>query len=809
MTAFDDAVRAVIDGDLTALRALLDAHPDLASARASAPHGATLLHYVAANGVEDELQRSPPNAPEVTRVLLAAGADPDARCKAYGEEPTVLDLLVSSCHPADAGVQADLVEVLWRAGARGDRPLWTAVIWGYTASAQRLAALGAPVENPVTAAVVGTPADVKSLIHAKLPDGWDPRHALEYALIYAASHGRHAMVDALLAEGPDLSVKEPVYGGTARSMAAYPHPSAGRPQGSPDLAARFALASRFAPARVNVDRRADDSFVLTSPLPLGEYPRALGEHLVRWAEQAPMRPFLLERSGGAWTGVTYGDALASVRSIAQALLDRGLGPRRPIMLLSDNSVAHALVQLAAMHAGVPAAPISPAYSLASRDHAKLRLIAETLDAGAVFCANDQRFDPAVAALGLPTVDFEAAARTTPTSRVDEAFAAIGPDTVAKILFTSGSTGTPKGVVNTQRMLCSNQQAIARNWLFLDERPPVIVDWLPWSHTFGGNHNFNMVLRAGGTLYIDKGKPAPGLFEHTVTALGEISPTLYFNVPRGYELLAGALEKDEPLARTFFKELDVLFYAAAALPQTTWTRLAAVAKRVGAEHVSFTAAWGSTETSPISTQVHFPIERAGVIGLPMPGTDLRLAAQGAKLELRVRGPNVTPGYWTRGTITPPSLDEEGFLHTGDAGRLEDPADPTRGVVFDGRLAENFKLASGTWVLVGELRLALLDACAPLVSDAVIAGENREALGALLFPSPAGLALDRATLESQLGEKLARYNASAGSNSRAIARIRILDEPPSIDAGEITDKGYINQRAVLDRRAADVEALFTPG
>jgi feruloyl-CoA synthase len=345
------------------------------------------------------------------------------------------------------------------------------------------------------------------------------------------------------------------------------------------------------------------------------------------------------------------------------------------------------------------------------------------------------------------------------------------------------------------MLCSNQQAIAETWPFLDYRAPVVVDWLPWSHTFGGNHNFNMILRAGGTLYIDNGKPAPGLFDKTIAALNEVSPTMYFNVPRGFELLAGALERDPDLAKTFFRELDVLFYAAAALPQATWKRLEAVA----GPDVSFVAAWGSTETSPLVTQVHFPIERAGVIGLPAPGCALKLALAGTKTEMRVKGPNITPGYWSKGEVLPAPRDDEGYLPTGDAGRMEDPAHPERGVVFDGRLAENFKLTSGTWVAVGELRVMLLDACAPLVTDAVIAGENRDFIGVLLFPAP------NATLED-IAKRLRAHNVKHTSNSQLIARARLLTEPPNIDAGEITDKGYINQRAVLDRRASDVEALF---
>lgn len=556
---------------------------------------------------------------------------------------------------------------------------------------------------------------------------------------------------------------------------------------------------RFAPAAVSVEQRDDGTTILSSPSPLEAYPDALGAHLLRWATLAPKRAFLLERRDGEWRGVTYAEALTAVRSIAQWLLDRGLGPRTPVLLLSDNSVAHALVQLAAMHVGVPAAPVSPAYSLVSQDFAKLKLVVGALGPGAVFYGDDPRFEPALSQLPpLPRLSFDEARATIASPAVDDAFARVTGDSIAKVLFTSGSTGIPKGVVNTQRMLCSNQQAIAQTWPFLDHRPPVVVDWLPWSHTFGGNHNFNMVLRAGGTLYIDSGKPAPGLFDRTVAALAEISPTMYFNVPRGFELLAGALEQDAALAETFFRELDVLFYAAAALPQATWSRLA----KIAGPEVSFVAAWGSTETSPLVTQVHFPIDRAGVIGLPVPGCELKLAAPkapgGTKTEMRVRGPNITPGYWSRGELVPAAFDDEGFLPTGDAGRFEDPAYPERGVVFDGRLAENFKLASGTWVAVGELRVTLLDACTPLVTDAVIAGENRDFIGVLLFPAPG------ATVEA-IAERLAAHNTKHPANSQVVLRARLLGAPPSIDAGEITDKGYLNQRAVLTRRAALVERL----
>ena len=432
--------------------------------------------------------------------------------------------------------------------------------------------------------------------------------------------------------------------------------------------------------------------------------------------------------------------------------------------------------------------------------------------------------------GRASLAVESLRGASPDARLDDAFARIGPDTIAKVLFTSGSTGWPKGVVNTHRMMCSNQQAIARLWPFLDDAPPVIVDWLPWTHTFGGNHNFNMALRSGGTLYIDHGKPAPGegpgRIGATVEILREIAPTLYFNVPRGFDMLLPFLEEDAALRTRFFSRLDILFYAAAALPQSSWKRLEAVAERAGGPGVTFLSAWGSTETAPMATSVHFTIERAGVIGLPAPGSDLKLAApddDAERMELRVRGPNVTPGCWERGgTITPVVLDADGFLPTGDAGRLEDPLAPERGVVFDGRIAENFKLSSGTWVCVGDVRLGVIAACAPLVQDAVITGHDQRFVGALLFPNlaacralggdpggatAAGDLLALPIVRDRLRDRLDEYNYQNPASSTRVARVLLLADPPSIDGGEITDKGYINQRAVLTRRSALAERVHS--
>ena len=522
---------------------------------------------------------------------------------------------------------------------------------------------------------------------------------------------------------------------------------------------------------------------------------------MHWAHHAPERTLYAERAGEAWRRVSYREALAAARSLGQAMLDLGLGPDRPLMILSGNSIDHALLALAAMHVGVPVAPISPAYSLMSSDHAKLRLLAGIVGPGAVYVADRGAFGHALAALELevPVLDPARVAdlRTTAPTRVDAAFAAVTGDTIAKLLFTSGSTGVPKAVINTQRMLCANQAALASGWAFLSERPPVIVDWLPWSHTFGANHNANLILTHGGTLYIDGGKPAPGAFDETLRNLREVPSTIYFNVPRGFDMLVGHLETDGALRETFFRDLEVIFYAAAALSPVTWQRLEAVA---AGKPIAMTSAWGSTETSPLVTQVSYAIDRAGVIGAPIPGEELAFVpVAGDKLEMRVKGPNVAPGYLRADrTIEPLPLDELGFYPMGDAGRLADAADPSAGVVFEGRTSENFKLASGTWVHVGEVRLALIAACSPVVADAVICGHERDELGALLFLSP-----DQSA--DLLPALLARH--ATGSSSTRIVRALILTEPANIDAGEITDKGYLNQRAILDRRAAAVERLFS--
>jgi feruloyl-CoA synthase len=560
---------------------------------------------------------------------------------------------------------------------------------------------------------------------------------------------------------------------------------------------------RFAPAGVEMERRKDCTY-LRSPQKLGPYARCVTEWLVQWSDRAPARVFLAERKGDGWRKLTYRETYGAVRRIGQALLERGLGAERPVAILSDNGIDHALLSLGAMHVGVPAAPISPAYSLMSKDFGKLKYIFELLRPALVYAADAKKFAPALAAVGASATPVEELLETNPGSTLEREHASVGPDTVAKILFTSGSTGLPKGVINTQRMLCANQQMLAQAWPLVEDRPPVVLDWLPWNHTFGGNHNFNLVLRNGGTLYVDGGKPAPGLVETTVKNLSEVAPTLYFNVPRGYDLLLPFLERDAALRQKFFSELDVLFYAAAALPQNLWDRLKQVAKMENKSALAMLSAWGSTETSPLATSVHFPMERPGVIGLPVAGCELKLVPSGGKLEVRVRGANVTPGYYKRPDLTAAAFDEEGFYRIGDAVKFADPHEPAKGIVFDGRVAEDFKLSTGTWVNVGAVRVRLIAAADPLLADAVITGHDRDGIGALVFLSPA--AKDVADLASRLGIALKKLNSEGGS-SMQVRRVLVMTEPPSIDANEITDKGYMNQRAVLERRAALVEKLYS--
>jgi len=595
----------------------------------------------------------------------------------------------------------------------------------------------------------------------------------------------------------------------------------------------------FATPEIAHERRPDGAVVLRSTRAPGLMPRSLGALLERQAAAGGSRVFMAERDpAGPWRRITYAEAARAVNAIAQSLIDRRLGPERPLVILADNGIDHALMMLGALHVGVPAVPVSTAYARLSQDFGKLRYILGLVQPGLIYLDEADRYAKALETLGVPADVEIVASRGTlgsvaavtplstltevrPTPAVDAAFARVGPDTVAKILFTSGSTGQPKGVINTQRMLCSNQEMIAQAWTFVSERPPVLVDWLPWSHTFGGNFNINLVLRNGGTFHIDEGKPVPALIGRTVANLKEVSPTVYLNVPRGFALLLDHLETDAELQQSFFARLDLLFYAAAALPKTLWDRLEALSLRVLGRKVPFVSSWGMTETAPSATIVHFRLDGPGNIGVPGPGIAVKLAPDADKLEIRVKGPNVTPGYFKAPELTGQLFDAEGWLRTGDAVRLADPADPAAGLLFDGRVAENFKLLTGTWVNVGMLRTAAIAAGAPVIEDAVVTGHDRDEIGLLIFPSVAGLRslcpklgaeaalvdlVGQPAVRAALAEGLCRHNALAGGSATTrVARCLLLTEPPSIDANEITDKGYLNQRAVRARRAALVERL----
>lgn len=596
-------------------------------------------------------------------------------------------------------------------------------------------------------------------------------------------------------------------------------------------------AIEFAPPEVILEGCPETGFLFSSAHPLQPWRENLGLMLKHWAEQTPDRIFLAERAGdGSWRELSYAEVNRQADAIAQALLDRRLGPYRPVMILSGNSIEHALLMLGCFIAGVPIVPVSVAYSLMSKDYLKLRFIFEEICPGLIYVADANTFADPLAALKLngvevvagqgrlpeiPTTPFAELLSTRATTEVEQALSRVGTDSVAKILYTSGSTGQPKGVINTHGMLCANQQMLAQVWPFTRRTPPVLVDWLPWNHTFGGNHNFNLVLNQGGTLYIDDGKPAPGLAEKTVQNLAEISPTIYFNVPVGYAMLLPFLEQDETLRENFFKRLQLIFYAGAALPQDLWERLEKVAIKATGKKVMMTSSWGSTETSPLATAAHFPLEKAGVIGIPCPGVTLKLLPNGDNFELLVKGPNVTPGYFRRPDLNSEAFDAEGFYKIGDAGRFVDLNEPGRGIVFAGRVAEDFKLSSGTWVRVGLLRVAVLEATAPVLQFALVTGHDRATVGILGWPNIAAcrkLSSDLAgedsaeavlrhpAVESFLRKCLGRFNAEQQGSSTRIERIMLMSEPPNSDANEITDKGYINQRAALKRRQALVEELY---
>ncbi|MCC2107028.1 MAG: feruloyl-CoA synthase [Hyphomicrobiales bacterium] len=591
-------------------------------------------------------------------------------------------------------------------------------------------------------------------------------------------------------------------------------------------------AVELGPQDVEIDRHKNGIIYARSPHALGDVPRTITTPLLKWAKETPDAIMVAQRGAdGEWRKLTYAQFVARMEGVAAALLARGLSQDRPIAILSGNSIEHLLLLVAGMHVGVPVAPISTAYSLVSSDYGKLRYVLDLLTPGLIFADDGAAYGKALKAVApkaeivtlnggadLGATAFESLDVDAP-EKVAAAHVAVGPDTIAKILFTSGSTGMPKGVINPQRMICADIAQAAFAMAAIRE-PQTLVDWLPWNHTFGSNQNVHLVLYSGGTLYIDDGKPTPGAFDATIRNLKEIAPTCYFNVPKGFELLAHRLGEDEQLRKNFFSRVKFFMYAGASLPQHVWDALERLAHETIGEKIRIVTGLGATETGPSVTFVTRGDVKAGMIGTPVPGCEIKLVPNVGKLELRVRGPNITPGYWRQPEATAAAFDEEGFYKMGDAIRFVDPEDPQKGFAFDGRVSEDFKLMTGTWVSVGNLRMSMISTFAPFLRDAVIAGHDREQIAAILlldpdgcrakFPDladtqPATLAAHEG-LRAALAEKLKLFQSKSTGSSTRVARVIVLDEQPSIDHGEVTDKGSINQRAALAHRDGLVRELY---
>ena len=589
------------------------------------------------------------------------------------------------------------------------------------------------------------------------------------------------------------------------------------------------------PRGVLLEHRGDGSTVVRHPDALAAYPRSATERLAHWAQVAPQRVFLAQRTPqGPWRTITYGQAYEHVRALAQGLLDRGLTPARPLAVLSGNSIEHALIGLAAMHVGIPYSPVSVPFSLLSKDHAKLRHVLSLLTPGLIFVQDLAAFEKALAAALPPGTElacaehghsvraaasFDRLIETVPTADVDVAAAAVDGDTLAKVLFTSGSSAMPKGVLNSHRMLCANQAMAAQVWPFLQETPPVLLDWLPWNHTFGGNLVFGLNLHHGGTLYIDDGRALPGEFELTLRNLREIAPTVYFGVPKIYEMLLPHLEQDEVLRRQFYSRLQMLFYAAASLPQAVWDGLRRLSIATTGQRVFTCSTMGSTETAPLAITANWDADQPNILGVPVPGCELKLVPNGRKIELRVRGPNVTSGYLKEPDKTAAAFDEEGWYCIGDAMRWADLQDPRQGLVFNGRITEDYKLSTGTWVNAGPLRAMVSGHLWPLVRDVLPTGHSRDEVGILAFPefeacrrlaglaptaTPREIVLDP-TVQAAFQQRLDKIAGEGSSSVNTVMRMMLMDEP-LIDV-ETTDKGTLSFNVVLDRRAADIAELHS--
>jgi feruloyl-CoA synthase len=594
---------------------------------------------------------------------------------------------------------------------------------------------------------------------------------------------------------------------------------------------------KFGVTRVSL-RDGHSAHYLKADQDLQEFPERLSDRLRHWAHEAPERTMFARRikqtdgSLGDWRHISYQEAWSTARNIAQGLIDRGLSAERPVAILSENSLEHAMLALGCMLAGVPFVPTSPPYSLISVDYDKLKHVLKTVTPALVF-AQDERYAKAITATmgddievvmasgsvpGRSTTSFAQLCAVPATDAVDHAMAATGPDTIVKFLFTSGSTKLPKAVINTNRMCCANQQQMTQSMPVLAEKPLVLVDWLPWNHTFGGNHNFGMVMFHGGTMYIDDGKPTPALMHETLRNLREIAPTVYFNVPTGFEAIANAMKTDDALRNTLLSRVKMFFYAGAALAQPIWDSLYESQEREIGERIVMGTGLGMTESGPFGLFVTSPNVRAGDLGVPTPGLELKLVDTDGKTEVRYRGPNITPGYWRAPNETAEAFDEEGFFKTGDAVKWIDETDVHLGLKFDGRIAEDFKLATGTFVSVGPLRGKIIAAGAPYIQDAVLTGINLKEVGAMVFTTarvrelagmpentPLADVLAAPAVLAKFQEVVDELSANSTGSANRIARMCLLSEPPTIDKGEITDKGSINQRSVLHHRADTVAAL----
>lgn len=588
----------------------------------------------------------------------------------------------------------------------------------------------------------------------------------------------------------------------------------------------------FGPTATKKTIREDGSILLNLEQALEEFPEKITQKLVHWAENKPDEVFIARRNAqNEWVKLTYSATLNQVKSIAQYLLNQNFSADETIVILSENSIEHALLALAAMHIGIPYTPISPAYSLVSNDLGKLQHCLELMNPRLVFAQNGKTFEKALALSKnlFPNtqlvsveasieIDFSELINTPASDEVDLAFDKVHKDSVAKILFTSGSTGLPKGVINTQQMLCANLQQITQAFPFFQEEAPVFIDWLPWNHTFGSNHNFGLILYNGGTLYIDDGKPTPKGIEITVQNLREISPTAYFNVPKGFEMLIPYFEKEPALRSTFFQKLNICFYAGASLAQPVWNKMEELSIETLGEKISIITGLGCTESGPSALFANWGGSYSGLLGVPVAGLAVKLVADGDKMEIRYKAPNVTKGYWRNLEATQKAFDEEGFYKTGDAVKFVDENCPEKGLIFDGRIAEDFKLSTGTWVNVGVLKAKIVSTGSPVVQDVVIAGLDKEYIGIILFLNAdacRGLigeelsneeAFQHEKIKEFVDELLIKLNKTATGSSTRIEKAVVAIEAPSIEVGEITDKGSLNQRAVLKHRAEIVERLF---